>query len=48
MTFSVSLGIVTTFLVAKSTGKRKLTQCRLQVFQFCEKGVAKNSLNSEN
>ena len=47
MKLSVFLGIITT-LIAESTGKGKLTQCRLRVFQFCEKGAAKNSLNSEN
>lgn len=47
MKLSVFLGIITT-VIAESTGKGKLTQCRLRVFQFCEKGAAKNSLNSEN
>lgn len=47
MKLSVFLRIITT-LIAESTGKGKLTQCRLRVFQFCEKGAAKNSLNSEN
>ena len=47
MKLSVFLGIITT-LIAESTGKGKLTQCSLRVFQFCEKGAAKNSLNSEN
>ena len=47
MKLSVFLGIITT-LIAESTGKEKLTQCRLLVFQLCEKGAAKNSLNSEN
>lgn len=47
MKLSVFLGIITT-LIVESTGKGKLTQCRLLVFQFCEKGAAKNSLNSEN
>lgn len=47
MKLSVFFGIITT-LIAESTGKGKLTQCRSRVFQFCEKGAAKNSLNSEN